>query len=304
MDKSLIKNMLQSNSQDELDEIISKRILQEKQEYRKAYFQRMCEELKSKGKLTDSYIKSFESSNYRCSDSIYPPKDENDLSVHHFEDFLDSDSVTISIATSWPIYSYAFDDEREIYELLAFELSKAKDPTTTENVLSSVSEAVFNYIGGAKVTGNDFTRLALLKPSSELDDDEKNKISSFKGTSNAWCVERSCMAHQLFKFLGIDSKIVMTTISNNGEHQIHAFNLIKIDGKTILFDASVMNPPKSGEKYNAVAFTLPPDVYDNNMQGVEALPSREIVGLSGRKYTIIYDLQNRKMLEDEKNIEK
>lgn len=294
MDTTLIKNILQSSSQEELDNIIAKRISEEKQNYRKNYYEKQH----GKHDNISENSQDYSSQNFRGLSYISPPSNEMDIDIKSFDEFLDPKNVVISIANSWPVYSYCYDDEKDIYNLLAHELSKLKNPTSTQEVLQAVSESVFAYIGGVKVVGDDFSRLSLLKPSSELDDDEHNKISAFKGTQKAWCVERSCMAHQLFKFLGIDSKIIMATISNNGERQIHSFNLLKINNKTILFDCSVMNPPLNNEKYNAVALTLPSDVYDKDMMGTSPLPDRDIVGLSGKKYKIIYDIKNRKIFEN------
>ena len=292
MDKKLIFDMINSKSLENLDQIIKERILKEKEEYENKFQAIKTNAVVNSGNTTKNKIYLPENDK-TYSKYIVPPRSENDFTIRAYDFFLDPNDVSITISNGWPTYSYYFDDEKEIYENLAFELSKESNPYDTEKVINSISRAVFEYIGGAKVQGNDFDRLALLKPDYELDDNEKNRISNFKGSKKAWCVERACLAHQLFKFLGIDSKIIMSTISNNGENQIHSFNLIKLDNKSIIFDCSVMNPPDNNNEYNPIAYTLPPEVYDNNLTNIENLPIREITGLSGRQYKIIYDLQNR-----------
>lgn len=263
----IISQILQTKSWQELDTLISQKIEEEKKDF----------DNNSKGSY--SYIA--------------PPTDSYDYSINHIETFLHPEKTKIYISTGFPTYSYYFDDETQIYRTLANELSKLNNPNDISEVFSAVSETIFSYIGGAKVQGNDYSRMSLLKKESQLLDDEKNGISVFKGSKQAWCVERACIAHQLFKFLNLDSKIVMATITNNGEHQIHAFNLVKFNKKTYLFDSAVMPPPKENGKYNAVAMVLPEDVFDKNMVGIEPLPEREIVGASGRKYKLVYDLKNR-----------
>lgn len=267
----IISEILSVKTIEELSSLISQRINSEKQKY------------------IDSSKKHI---------FISPPNDSNDLSIHSIDTFLHPDLTEIFISTSYPVYSYYFDDEKEIYQIFAKELKKINDPKDMKQILSAVSESIFDYIGGAKVNGDDYTRMAMLKPSSHLDDNEKNKISVFKNSGNAWCVERAAMAQQLCKFIGLESKIIMTTISNNGEHQIHAFNLVKANGKTYLFDSAVMSYPKENEKYNAIAFTLPEDVFDKNMIDTDLVPEREVVGKSGKHYKIIYDLQNRNIFEN------
>ena len=276
----VISKILSANSLEQLNSIIQNRIDEEKQEY-----------LNFASKNSD--CKNFSGAR----SFITPPNDAYDTSVHSLETFLHPELTEIFIST-YPAYSYTFDDENEIYQLFANELSKLKNPNDLKQVMTAVSETIFTYIGGAKVKGDDFTRLSMLKPASWLDENEKNKISVFKNSGNAWCVERAAIAQQLFKFIGLDSKMIMTTISNNSEHQIHAFNLVKANEKTILFDSAVMTHPQENEKYNPVAFILPEDVFSKTLVGTEPLPERDVIGESGRHYRIIYDLENRKVYEN------
>ena len=272
----MIEKIMSSKSWEDIEQLIDERINEEKQEY---------------DKISGGNKHSF----------IAPPTDANDTKVYVEDKFLHPENSQIYIST-YPSYSYYFDDEKEIYKLFAEELSKLKNPNDINQISNAVGETVFKYIGGAKVFGNDYDRMRLLKDSTELGDDEKNKISVFKNTKMAWCTERACMAHQLFKFLGIDSKIVMATISNNGEHQIHTFNLVKSNKKTILFDSAVMSHAENNA-YNPVAMILEEDVFNKNMVGVNPLPERKVVGASGKVYKIIYDLKNREMNEYTKNYE-
>ena len=276
----VIAKMLSAGSWQELDGVIAERIAEEKQEYNDFYAGE-----NGKGGKYHSFIT--------------PPSSANDLSLHTIETFLHPELTEIFIST-YPSYSYRFDDENEIYRLFASELSKVKNPNDFKQLASAVSETIFEYIGGAKVNGDDYDRMALLKKPEALDDGEKNNFSVFKNSGKAWCVERSCIAQQLFKFAGLESKMIMATISNNGEKQIHCFNLVKDNKKTFLFDSAVMTYPKEGEKYNAVASVLPEEVFDKNLVGVDEVPTRQVVGKSGRTYNIVYDLKNRELQENAK----
>ena len=139
---NIISQILKTKSWEELDEIIAKRIAEEKK-------------------------------NYKSSDNYFSlPNDTQDVSVHSTDSFLHPNYSQIYISTSYPVYSYYFDDEKEIYEIFAQELSKLENPNDLNQVLTAVSESVFSYIGGVKNTGNDFTRLAKLKKSTELGGDQ------------------------------------------------------------------------------------------------------------------------------------
>lgn len=79
----------------------------------------------------------------------------------------------------------------------------------------------------------------------EQDYESKNEISSIKGMNIAMCTERATLSHNLLKFMGIDGTLKFSEVMNDGEKDIHAYNLIHNDGKYYIFDSSI--PKIEGE---------------------------------------------------------
>lgn len=190
-------------------------------------------------------------------------------------------------------HTIQFDDVEELYKMLIANLKQeVKNNTLSQEeiIFKAVTKTVFDYVGGQYVEGGDKERFSHL----ELDgDDYCGKISSFKGTKHAMCVERAAIAHQLFKFIGIDSAFCSSHIERRGGIEAHAFNLIKINGKTVLFDPTLLD--RSAKICdNAVVFDdLDEFVFDEAIKGISSLskiefPDREMTDKKGQKYILYY----------------
>lgn len=70
----------------------------------------------------------------------------------------------------------------------------------------------------------------------------KHSITDFKKQGNAMCVERSCVAQNIFSFFGLESAVIYGTFSksNDNEETIHAFNVISFNNQDYLLDINCM----------------------------------------------------------------
>ena len=79
------------------------------------------------------------------------------------------------------------------------------------------------------------------------------------------------MAHQLFKFLGFESEIVISPVLVDGKNDSHAFNLIKLNDRVVMFDSAMLNFSNGKLNENCIVFdNLPISTFDE----VKNIPER------------------------------
>ena len=266
MNPTEILEFLKNASVEELEEFIHKRIdyLNENE------IQRINQDKNNLG-----YKKGFD---------IKPIKD----SVSVYRTFISENGHAV-IANNSKFFpqGYYFDATEEIVAMLVVELKK-QQPETIEELCAVVSKVVFDYFGGRQTKGTVADRLSHIKNECIYEEEgEQDKISAFKGTTNAWCVERACVMHQLFKFLGIDSQIVMAPImKEGGELDYHAYNMIRGQNQTILLDPTMIDFSKPEEGYTSIVQYLPYESFDT----FEGFEERKYYGINGNEKTCAYNV--------------
>lgn len=164
--------------------------------------------------------------------------------------FILTDNESIISITNGPEGGYIF-DESEVLSKMLIENIKKLNVNDIEGLFAATTKVVFDYFGCRKPVGAPKDRYDLVDESREKNPlmssngDTYGRFSAFKGTQKGWCHERSAIVHQLFKILGVESQIVTTPIiierNGNQSSDAHSFNMIRIDGKTILIDTTMMN---------------------------------------------------------------
>jgi len=181
-----------------------------------------------------------------------------------YRNYINSTQSDVQITGGFDdVLFYYVDNTREIFENFINKL-KQEQPNSLEDIFKSVSQTIFEYIGDIGVSGDLSNRL------SHFQDDDKSKLSSFKGTRNAWCMERSVMAHQIFTMLGLESELVISPIwldeklrkDNSIKTEMHAFNMIRYNGRTFLFDSTLIDYSKPIEEQNSIVEILPETAFD------------------------------------------
>ncbi len=206
-----------------------------------------------------------------------------------FRTFLDEINSEIYAQDGFAtIYSYFFDATKDLILSLAEKLKQSGFDGDAETLCKIVSSVVFEYFGGREIVGTLEDRLSHIKDADYLAEDENNKISAFKGSGNAWCMERATSAHQIFKFLGIDSEVVVSSILSDGNFEIHAFNMIKSDAGTILFDATMIDYSIKSEDYSSIVQMLPESSFDT-LEGIEP---RTLVSKTGGSRVCVINPNN------------
>ena len=201
------------------------------------------------------YIQTYESGVKNLSSWSYffiPVRILSSPAVYRFA--LNDNESTI-VVTSGPDenYEYKFDDS-EVFAKMLVDNIKELDVHDVEGLCVSVIKVVFDYFGSRIPKGTEQERLELIEneminnPIIEKSGEEEvpyARLSAFKNSKNAWCAERAAVIHQLFKILGVESQIVCSKIEtiHNGEsrEEGHDFNMVRINGKTLVIDATLMN---------------------------------------------------------------
>lgn len=125
-------------------------------------------------------------------------------------------------------------DIKDAYELLKSKISNI-DNTDIFELSRIVLETVNEYFNGLD---NIDSRMEYYYDWEEPRSKD-NKISNLKGTGAAMCVERSALAQNLLKSLGINSFYKSSGIIKNGNKEGHSYNLIEFNDKYYIFDASM-----------------------------------------------------------------
>lgn len=157
---------------------------------------------------------------------------------------------------------YFFDATEELCDSLIKKMKKLV-PQNLEEISKIVAKTIFEYVGGDEVAGTIGDRLSHIKELDSLNDNEKNFISAYKNTKNAWCMERASMAHQLFKFLGFECELVISPVIVDGKRDSHAFNLIKLNDRVVMFDSAMLDYSKNDPSETCIVFDkLPLSSFD------------------------------------------
>ena len=184
-----------------------------------------------------------------------------------YRNYINSKKSNVEITGGFDdgeILSYRVDNTKEVFENFAAKVRENK-PNSDGDFFWCVTQTIFDYIGGAEVVGGLEDRLG------HLGEGKENGLSSFKGSHHAWCMERSIMAHQIFKMLGLDAELVVSPIHLDGKirkdgkikTEQHAFNVVKVNGKTYLYDATLLDYEKPFEQQNCIVEILPETSYDD-----------------------------------------
>ena len=184
-------------------------------------------------------------------------------------------------------------DDTEPYISLIKEL--LKNPSYNELLLFSIiSGEVSKYLPNAKDSGPERFNVYLA-----YIDEGKVSAQIFKGQTCAFCSEKSGLAHNMFKILGIDSSVICGKKNN----EPHAYNIIYTNGygnnPAVIFDASIHIDLKNsqGHSYNFGFFkVLSPEEYTRMLNGepvtLDIAPSAEKYKQLYGSFLDGYELQN------------
>jgi len=134
-------------------------------------------------------------------------------------------------------------DDPEIYSILIEALGKykrQKEDISVEDIIpTAVQHAITEYFGNP--FADDQTekehRDFYLKRSLAPEEKPPLSVKELKGKRIAVCAEKASLAHNLFKFLGFEAFLILSTKGKLAEkEEFHAYNIIKKDGKYFLFD--------------------------------------------------------------------
>ncbi len=245
------------------------------------YVKNRIETLKSRDQMNKS--KGFVSPNHAATHGVV-------ASRYFFTE--DTHKINISGGLG-DIYSYYCDINEELYTNF---IKKARDKKirTKEDLCKEVSQTVFDYYGGITTIGTEKDRLSHLTndDSIEYSQGEKNKLSAFKNTQNAWCVERAVATHQLFSMLGAESELIMTKVEVDEKPEIHALNMVRLgkdnEKETLLIDTTMIDYQELNEnngEYTSIVQRLPGESFDT----FDYVEERHFYGKEGQSRSCRYN---------------
>ena len=101
------------------------------------------------------------------------------------------------------------------------------------------------------------------------------------------------MAHQIFTMLGLESELVISPIwlderlrkDNSIKTEMHAFNMIRYNGKTFLFDSTLIDYSKPIEEQNSIVEILSDSAFDTLI----GISKRSFSSRAGNFRTCVYN---------------
>lgn len=152
-----------------------------------------------------------------------------------FNGFFNEELIGIEMGLG-DIVNTQIGDIKDAYELLKSKINSV-DVTDVFELSRVVLETVNDYFNGFD---NIDTRMNYYY-SEDFEESKYNRISNLKGTGAAMCVERSALAQNLLKSLGINSFFKTSGIIRNKSQEVHSYNLIEFNNKYYIFDSSIPN---------------------------------------------------------------
>lgn len=173
-------------------------------------------------------------------------------------------------------------DDREIYTTLTDRFQEFrkiegfKDASMRQLELLSVQYALSNYFGNA-LGGDDVTsrNMAFYNERSIMSDEplENISIADMKGEGIAVCIEKAAVAQNLMSFLGRNSRLVLSNkckIDTGGDEEAHAFNVIRSEKGTFIYDPANPSVQITKEEGEARSMSVAPALYKLTEEQLEA----------------------------------
>jgi len=235
-------------------------------------------------------------------------KAKRDLLIKTKLEELNSTTESVNIGTSSLVRGFISDkstvrfddfdfdleyDLKSVYGMKAtdyfyefFDLLVANNSINKISAINNISFFLKRYFNEPGEKKNDRDAMfgsfsnKLLEIADNEDEFHKQKnalfdIGVFKNMSSAECTEHACIAQNLLSFCDVDSCYVTGVALIPGNKEIHAFNVIQVDGNYYVFDGT--NPfylYDENEKYiscRSYVFKIPQDKIVDFMNGKERL---------------------------------
>lgn len=152
-----------------------------------------------------------------------------------FNGSFDGESIGIETGLG-DIVNAKIGDIKDAYELLKSKINNINSANIFE-LARVVLETIDEFFGGFDNIDGRMNYYC----SEDFKESENNKISNLKSTGAAMCVERSALAQNLLKSLGINSFFKTSGIIKNNNKEVHSYNLIEFNDKYYIFDSSMPN---------------------------------------------------------------
>ena len=203
--------------------------------------------------------------------SAYSESFEEDDMVNVENGFADIRYITIG-------------DVSEAYDIFEAVIAE-RQPKGFFEICECVMETITRYFG-------DYSNVQARR--SFLPDETSGKtgtVADFAHKNAGICIERSMLAQNLLRQIGIESTFKSAGfINNNGKADAHAFNLIKYCGRYYIFDST--QPTLRDGVISPIVAEIPEDVYNAMIQPIGMGVSVRVSHynpLMSQDYDVIYD---------------
>jgi hypothetical protein len=137
-----------------------------------------------------------------------------------------------------------------------------KDQSINNLIPHAFQGSIGRYFGGQRVyDGGDEIRKEIYAQGASTNPIGIS-VSEFRGKGVAQCAERASMSHNLYLLLGYDAELIVSnTCQMEGNEDLHLFNKLNSNGKTILYDPSnpyeVLSEEGKATYYPAIFVLIP-----------------------------------------------
>lgn len=214
---------------------------------------------------------------------------DNYASAYDWE-ITNDDIVCIENNMSKPRYC-TIGNVTDAYRILKNEI-QGKNPRNVFEYTECVQNTVTKYFG------NDYNirfRLLFFPHESQISSPDKRcKVSDLAHKNIAGSVERAMLAHNLLFELNFNPVFKISSTLINGEVCVHAYNLISVDGKNYIFDATI--PTILDYQLSPLICEISDEIHDSMKSASPDIGYSVRVAHPGllRDYDIIYDAGREK----------
>ncbi len=180
-------------------------------------------------------------------------------------------------------------DDPKVYSVLIEVLQEYKQMgESLEKVIpGAVQHTLTEYFGNPFGTSTTETKNREFYSKRAVPEKGPVSLVELKGKNIAVCAEKASLAHNLFRFLGFDSYLVLSQkceLKEGEKEPLHAYNIIKRGDKYFLFDPT--NPGTSEHKATGKIERYHPAIYAISEEQFEEIEKGNTVKITHRDYKI------------------
>ena len=207
--------------------------------------------------------------------------------ISSYNRFFDDSDVVNMVDVKGDIRHGIIGDITEAYKILREEIS-SREPRHPMEYIKCIEKTIMLYFG---YQSNSVKRLDHFPSDNNKKGKPIGKVSDLAHKNIAMSIERAMVAQNLLVDSSVETYFKISGVIINGKEDVHAYNIIKIDGKYYIFDATI--PNISNYELNPIVCEIPEEVYLKMISPLSnigySVQVSHINPVNNQEYNIIYD---------------